>query len=146
MIELSLTHIGGAIVVLGGGIVGLIKGGYLRIGKNSENPKHEVVVSEYCPRHESLEADREKRWDKLDQTVAGWDKMAQTLLQDAIERKGEVKVHEKRIDKLDDVVVGINTSLISIAKDVAVDKALVNQKESFIHDAIKTIFEKLDKI
>ena len=141
MIELSLTHIGGALIVLGGGLVGLIRGGYLKIGKNSGKAED----AKYCPKHELLEADRVKRWDKFGETVAGWDKMAQTLLSDAIERKGEVKTHEKRIDKLDEVVVGINTSLTSIAKDVAVDKALVNQKEKFMHESMKIIFEKLDK-
>jgi hypothetical protein len=101
MIEIGVTHIAGALIVLGGGIVGLIKGGYLRIGKNNGGPKHEVVVSEYCPRHESLEADRKERWQKLDETVAGWDKMAQTMLIENTERKGEIKQHEKRLENGD---------------------------------------------
>ena len=137
MIELGLKEIGGALIVMGGGIIGLIKGGYLKIGK--ENGAKAKPVVEYCPRHELLEEDRKERWQKLDETVASWDKLQQLMVLENAARKSENEAQEKRLNHLDDTIVDISNSLKSIEKDVAVNEATMVQREQFITDTMKTI-------
>lgn len=119
MIELSLTHIGGALVILGGGLVGLINRGYLRIGKDND-AKPEVKEPDFCPRHDALEEDRKERWGKLNETVSSWDKMAQTLLLENSNRKKDIEQHEKKLEAGDKKFESLETKVHKLDTGITV--------------------------
>lgn len=91
----GIPEIIGVASATGLGVLGLIKSGLLKvsIGKNgngNNKSSKDLFSPDDCnKKHDKLDSNRTERWKKLDETIAGWDRINQTLVLENQARKIE---------------------------------------------------------
>jgi len=94
MIEITTTQVIGLVMAGGAGFGVLVKGGYLRIGKNNNSEK---AVTKEADVFDQGACDR--KHNDFDKTIAAWDKMGQTMVLTQQDHKNNLKQHTKELDE-----------------------------------------------
>jgi len=110
-IVIGVTEIAGVLTAVGLGIVGLIKSGHIKVGKNNDNgSKSKDFNLSTC----------EKKHEKLDETIMAWDKMAQTMILEQQDHKSTLKVHKEKLEEGSARMDKMQKEINSVDKGVAI--------------------------